>query len=359
MKILVFALSGLGDALMFSPALKALRAAHPDAQIDLLAMFKGVEELYSRNPDVSSVHCQDFLKANPLSSLSCVLRLRREHYDVSINVYPSNRWHYNVLSFLVGAKRRLGHDYGRVNFRSLNFLNTDRIAEDDRLHNVEENLRLVGMIGGGNPSQPAPLQVILTREDTSRADQWLKENIPEPRPILIGFHAGSSPLKNHIRRRWAPEKFAALGARLIERQGAAVLLFGGPEERDLNDSLNRMMGGRARIVSVPSLMVSAGVMKKCALFVVNDSGLMHVAAGLQIPVVTIFAYTNPNYVHPWKTPYTLIRRDLDCSPCFYYSPRPARCIWKEDQFRCITHIEVEEVLAAAENMLRNQPDVRR
>ena len=101
-------------------------------------------------------------------------------------------------------------------------------------------------------------------------------------------------------------------------------------------------------------MSSIALMKRCALFVVNDSGLMHIAAGLQLPVVTIFAYTNPKYVYPWKTQYHMVRHELECSPCFYYSPKPATCVWKEDRFRCITHIDVQEVLAAVDGMI-NKP----
>lgn len=355
MKILVLALSGLGDALMFSPALKLLRARYPEAQIDLLAMFKGVEELYARNPDVSQTMYRDFLGANPFASLFFVLGLRRKKYDVSINVYPANRWPYNVISRIIGAPKRLGHCYNHLSGRSLNMLNNVRVREDDHRHNVEENLRLVRLLGVGETTEAGPLQVHLTVEDRAAGAQWFRDHGIGSNDFVVGFHAGSALFKNHIRRRWAPEKFAGLGARLASEGLAKILLFGGPEEYELNERINAMMNGAGIVVKTPTLMSSVSIMERCSVFVVNDSGLMHIAAGLRLPIVTIFAYTNPRFVHPWQTEYRIIRRELECSPCFYYSPRPASCRWREDRWRCITHIGVEEVYDAVITLAGRTP----
>ncbi len=354
MKILILALSGLGDALMFSPSLTLLRKQFPDAQIDLLAMFKGVEELYRRNPDISNVYYWNFLKENPLLSLKYVFRLHAEHYNVSVNVYPSNRWPYNVISFMIGAKRRLGHNYNHADFQSMNFLNNVRVHEDDRRHNVEENIELVGRLGVKADKPYPPLHVRLTPDEEQYATEWLtSHNINLNKPI-IGYHAGCSSLKNHEKRRWAPDKFARLGTQLQEREGATILLFGGPDEYELNDTINTLMSNNGIVVKVPTLMSSIAIMKRCSVFVVNDSGLMHIAAGLQLPIVTIFAYTNPAYVYPWSTRYIMVRKDLECSPCFYYSPKPATCKWQTEQFRCNTRIEVDEVYQAVESFLQSQ-----
>ena len=354
-KIIILGLSGIGDALMFSPALSLLRRRYPDSQIEFLTMFKGVEDLFLGNGDLNGVLYSDFLHANPFTSLLYLLKLRNQRYDVSINVYPSNRWHYNVISTIIGAKKRLGHDYNHANARSLNFLNNLRVHEDDRRHNVEENLLLVERLDGGagiGDAPPPALKVVLSEQDKRFAENWLKENGLTEKPLMIGFHAGSSSMKNHERRRWSPEKFAQLGTDLVERSAATVLLFGGPDEYGLNRSIRGKMNGKSFCVEAPSLMKSVALMKHCSVFVSNDSGLMHVAAGLQVPTVAIFAYTNPDYVHPWQTPSIVVRRDLECSPCFFYSPRPARCKWTEDRFRCITRIETGEVFAAVQKLIK-------
>jgi heptosyltransferase-2 len=348
-KILIVSFSGIGDAVMFSPALHLLRTSFPDAQIDLLCMFKGVEEIFLRNPEVQTVSRWDFLHANLLASLRFVLSLRKR-YDVSISVYPANRWEYNFINFLIGAKVRLGHEYNHYNLASLYFLNNGRIKENDALHNVEENIELVKLLPVSGKEEIAPLNVQCTDADRHSAGDWLRREGLSQKSFLIGIHAGSAEFKNQFRRRWDPEKYSALGLFLKQRYQAEILLFGGTDELKLNQKINAGMSGIGRIVQT-SFMTTAALMEQCKLFVCNDTGLMHVAAGLQVPIVTIFAFTNPAYVYPWKSRYTMVRHEMECSPCFYYSPRHANCRWKEDRFRCITHIEVEEVKAAVEKMI--------
>ena len=90
MKILIIALSGIGDALIFTPALKLIRKAMPDAKIDVLTMINGVKDIYSRNPNINKIIYFNFLKEGFLKSLNFLFKFRGR-YDASINVYPSNR----------------------------------------------------------------------------------------------------------------------------------------------------------------------------------------------------------------------------------------------------------------------------
>ena len=96
MKIIIIALSGIGDSLMFTPALKLLRAQLPDAQIDALVMFKGAQDILIKNPNINDVYRFDFLLEGSVKSLKYILSLRGK-YDTSINVYPSNRKEYNIM----------------------------------------------------------------------------------------------------------------------------------------------------------------------------------------------------------------------------------------------------------------------
>jgi heptosyltransferase-2 len=348
--ILIVSFSGIGDAVMFTPALHLLRTSFPEARIDLLCMFKGVEEIYQRNREIQTIYRRDFLHAPILSSLRFILSLRKR-YDVSISVYPANRWEYNIINFLIGAKLRLGHEYNHYNFASLYFLNNKRVKENDSLHNVIENIELVKLLPVAPAEEVSPLNIQCTQEDRKSAQEWLQQKGISENSFLVGFHAGSAEFKNQLRRRWAPEKYSSIGLWLKERHNASILLFGGTDELALNQKINAGMNNCGHIVQT-SFMTTAALMERCTFFLCNDTGLMHVAAGLQVPIVTIFAFTNPAYVYPWKSRYTMVRHELECSPCFYYSPRHANCRWKEDRFRCITHIEVDEVKAAIEKMLK-------
>jgi heptosyltransferase II len=99
MKILVIALSGIGDALMFTPALKLLRKNLPNAKIDALVMYRGAQEIYSSNPNLNKVIHFNFMEEGAFKSFKFLFQLRKK-YDASINVYPSNRKEYNLINFL-------------------------------------------------------------------------------------------------------------------------------------------------------------------------------------------------------------------------------------------------------------------
>lgn len=344
--ILVLALSGIGDALMASPAIRALRTRFPAARIDLLTMFGGVADIYRENTAVSNVLFWNFLKENPLASLKFVLGLRARRYDVSMVVFPANRWPYNVISRLVGAKARLGHEYLHANVRSLNVLNNARIPENDDLHNVEENLRLAARLGAEIPAQPA-LELTVPAAARQQADAWLAENGVAAGEFVAGIHAGSAVFKNQINKRWSAAGYAEIARRLAAERGARALLFGGPEEEELNRSIAAMSGGAATVVRTAGFLATAALMQRCGLFISNDSGLMHVAAALGLPTVAVFGYTSHIHTRPWSGNSVVVRHDLPCSPCFYFSPRAAQCKWRgEDEFKCIRRITPDEVYAA-------------
>jgi len=345
-KILVFALSGIGDALMFSPTISLIRKYYPDAEIDLLCMFKGVKEIYEHNPKLNRIIYFNFMKEGFFKSLFFLFKLRKK-YDISFNVYPSNRKEYNIISFIVGARERYAVQYLRMDFLNLGFLNNFRIIENDFLHNVEENLNL-GRLFLANQNIPVEeddfsLEIYFDDETLKSGDDWQKQNKILSDDFVIGFHAGCATLKNHIKRRWEPEKFAELGNNLIEKYRAKILLFGGPDEYELNEKINSMLSNRAIIVKTNSLLQTASIMKRCNLFITNDSALMHIASALKLNVVAIFGPTNTNYVHPYKTNYQIARLSLDCQPCFYYSPKPLTCSRKDVQFKCIKELTVDIV----------------
>ena len=147
MKILIIALSGIGDALMFTPSILKLKEDIPDCELDALVMFSGVKEIYESIPQIGKVHFHNFLKSGKFSSLLFVLSLRKK-YDAAINVYPANRKVYNLISWLTGAKTRLAVEYLRQDEANWGSLNTLRVKEDDSLHNVEENLRMCELLTG-------------------------------------------------------------------------------------------------------------------------------------------------------------------------------------------------------------------
>ncbi len=350
-KILILALSGLGDALMFTPALKLLRGHMPDAQIDALVMFKGVKDIFERNSNINNIHYFNFIDEGILSSLKYLFKLRKK-YDYSINVYPSNRKEYNIFNFIIGANKRAGVKYLRKDFQNLGFLNKVRITENDSIHNVEENIKLVEALLQTTFDGKPELEFKLNEIDISFAKNYLQKiNIKEDE-LVLGFHPGSAEFKNHIKRRWEPEKFSELGKKIINDLNGKVFIFGGPEENELKNSIKKEISSdKSFCIETGNLAETAAIMKRCNVFVSNDSSLMHVASALLLNVVAILGPTNPNYIHPWKTDHKIVRLNLDCSPCFIYSPRPLICFRDDVEFKCIKELTVDMVYKEVKTLL--------
>ncbi|MBK6913721.1 MAG: glycosyltransferase family 9 protein [Ignavibacteriales bacterium] len=351
MKILVIALSGIGDALMFTPALKLLKKSSPDSSIDALVMFGAVKEIYDKNPFIDSVLHFNFLRENIFVSLKFVLHLRKK-YDSIISIYPSNRKEYNLISFLIGAKKRAAVEYLRDNKMNLGWLNNITVKEDDSVHNVQTNIKLIEKLLNKNFDDEPPMEIYLSNEEEEFAEKYLNELNINKSDLVIGFHPGCATLKNHIKRRWEAEKFAALAGKLITKKYAKIFLFGGPEEEELKSLINSMIDSEnSLIIKTETFLQSIAVMKRCNLFITNDSALMHVASALKLKVVAIIGPTNTNYIHPWKTEYRIASLNLECSPCFFYSPKPLSCSRTDIKFKCIKELEVDLVYAKAEELL--------
>jgi lipopolysaccharide heptosyltransferase II len=350
MKILILALSGIGDALMFTPALKLLRKELPAAQIDTLVMFQGTKEIYKNNRNINNVIHFDFIKQGAPKSLKFILGLRKK-YDVTINVYPSNRKEYNIISYLIGAEQRVSVKYLRLNKQNLGWLNNTTVLESDTRHNVQTNIMLIEKLLNKKFNDEPALKITLSREEERFAESYHQQNIIEQNDFVVGFHPGCATLKNHIKRRWEPEKFAELGKKLIKEKNAMVFLFGGPEEEELKSSINsKIESEKSFIIKTSTFLQSIAVMKRCNVFVTNDSALLHIASALGIKVVAIIGPTNQNYIHPWKTEHKIVSLNLDCSPCFFYSPKPLSCSRTDVQFKCIKELGVEMVYKSIESI---------
>ena len=365
-KIIVFCLPGIGDAILFTPALALLRRTFPQAHITVMTMFRGTSDILATNPDLTEVRHFDFFNAPKWESLRCLWRLRREHYDLSVMSFPSNRIEYNIVNRLVGRRWRAVHRYDHQSWQNLWFLNNIVEREDGHLHNVEEDLRLVRVICQRlgvpvNEPEPPPdhaarlrqvqLKLVLPPEDIAYGNAFLAEHRIDPDTMLFGFHTWSSTYKNMTRKCWDKDNFVALIRRLSEAHpNAQFLIFSGPADEAVNGYIMQHVDNRVVLVREANLRHALAVLKHCRLFVSNDSAVMHMAAAIGVSVVALFGPTNWERLHPWTERHVIIRRDLPCMPCFYYSSRPLRCV-ANINYACMREISVDEVFVAIEDLL--------
>jgi heptosyltransferase II len=350
MRILINALSGIGDAIMFSPALSLLKKHLPEAKIDMLVMYRQVEEIYKANPNVNNIYYFDMMNQSKLKSFRDILALRKNKYDASINVYPSNRREYNGVQFVTGAKKRIAKRYNHVSKSNFDFLNNYLSDEVKDRHNVLQNFDLIKfLVPNAKEEELGGFDINITMDDEVFAQKYFIDTLLN-NMFVIGFHAGSATLKGHINKRWSAEKYIELAKKLHQKYYAQIMLFG--TEKDVNEKIYNEIKQFAHIPETGSIMQSLALMSRCKLMVTNDTALMHLSAGLKIPTAAIFAYTNYKELYPWKNKHIIIRKELECSPCFFNSPKPVECIYTgEEEFKCIKTITVDEVFAACEKLI--------
>jgi heptosyltransferase-2 len=339
-RLLLRAPNWIGDAVMSEPALAAVRRLFPSADLTLLAK-PAVAELFIAHPAVSQMVLYDSRGAH--AGLSGQWRLaqvlRQGRFDLAL-LFP-NAFEAAWLAFLAGIPRRYG--YATDGRRWLLSHPVPRPGRAERLHQVEYYLRMLRPLGCQD--QALSPRLFLRPEEESAMTARLKEAGIDPHTVLIGVNPGSTYGRA---KRWLPERFAEVADRLARKLGATVLLVGAHGEEALAQAIARAISARTLILtgqtSVRELMA---VLKRCALVVSNDTGPMHIAAAMGVPVVAVFGPTDWRVTAPRGPCQTVVRQPVDCSPCLL-----REC---PIDHRCMTGVTVDQVYQAALDLLAAQP----
>ena len=336
-KILVTPLVGMGDTLMTTPALRLIKSHHPDWHITYFTLSTSNYELLKNNPYIDSLW---FYPAKTVGFLKGPAHIAKNFfgkYSISLTFYPANRMAYNLFALISGAPKRIGHRYLHNNFSQGNWLKNYTVRENPALHCVEENIRILSFLGISCEKEAIPrMEIFLTPEEREKAVDFRK------RPggaEIIGVHAGTSTFKGQDKRRWPREHFAELIKRFPD---CRFVLFGTKEEAETNRYIASTVADRERVTVLDNrpLREAIATIGMCDAFVTNDSGLMHIAAAMNVPTLVFLGPTNPAYIYPWKVRHKIVRTGIACSPCFYYSPKPLRCI-ANINFKCMSDLTVD------------------
>src|SRR5688572_20177782 len=231
MKILVLSLAGIGDTLIATPFIHELRTNYPHAVIDACVLWRGSKDLLEGNPHVNRVFQKNLIQEGALKSLPFLWKLRRNDYDVSINVHTLGRIHYRAVARFLGARLRLSHEYPNHGWLDRMLVNRT-VPEDYSIHSVENNNRLLALLGKKPLLAKHELELYLTAEERSWAEDFIAANKLTGRKRL-GVHIGSGGTKNLRLKRWPFAQWRELIGKLSESHpDAAILLFGGPEEQN-------------------------------------------------------------------------------------------------------------------------------
>ena len=320
-RILIVRIDRIGDVILSTPALRAVRESFPNSELDLL-VAPYTRDLVAGNPHLDRVlvHGEDALTSD---------------YDMAFVLHPGIR--QNRLAYRSGAGFRAGYTSWGGGFYLTHRQKDDRAVRIR--HEVESALEIVGMAGCRTGNRE--LEISTTEEGELAAGDFFRREGIEGTTVVI--HPGAR--QEYIR--WKKEGFAAVADALIRGDGVNVLLTGSQEERGLLEEIAGLMEEKPYTSIGPALTVLVSLISRCQVFLGNSTGPMHIAAALEVPVVATFGAVHPLDSHlvwgPWGEGHIVVRKDLDCGDC-----HPTDCT----HYDCMNLMTVEMVLEAVRTHLR-------
>jgi heptosyltransferase-2 len=347
-RIIFLTRSGLGDLLLMTPAVRAVRESYPSARISIL-IKQEFREVFEHNSDVDETLSFDSRALRGATGWERLreerrnlLQLRRGRFDVAIAFYPEDRTAW--WAFLSGARYRVGQRR-----QPFHFLLNVKVDGDEKKAGVREYfLETVRAINAETSSRQTTFH--LSQEEESWARGFIQSHSLDGVKTLIGVHPGASA-KYKI---WPLENFASVIEELRRRQNTKVLLLQGPDDDEvIQEIIDRMSPAPIVARTGTKLGHMAALMKMCRLCIVADSGPRHLAAAIGTPTLALF---RRNHSAAWRI-YTeeeghCILESAD--PCLHC---PAgRCADKipTDQIYgayCLHKISVDEVLSKVREIL--------
>ncbi|MDP3703434.1 MAG: lipopolysaccharide heptosyltransferase II [Candidatus Omnitrophota bacterium] len=314
-RILVTLPNWYGETLFATPWLRALRQQRPRAFIATLG-WPRCREILLHNPHIDELLDYDEHGAHRslIGKWRLVATLRARRFDTAFILRKSLS--RTMLVAAAGIPARVGF----ANPKS-NWLLTQRVpAAGGPRHKASTYwplLEAVGLCG-----LPGPYEYTVSDDERQAARQWQSaQRIEHGRPVVV-LHPGA----NWPHKRWAPVRFAALGDRLTESQRVHVVVTGGPADQALADALKQSMRHPATVVAgQTTLRQLAALLEQARLVIANDTGILHLAAALQRPVVALYGPTSPALTGPLGDPqWTIVLHHPDCCPSIpcYQPDRP-------------------------------------
>jgi lipopolysaccharide heptosyltransferase II len=349
--VLCVRLDALGDLLMTTPALRALKESRPGRRLTLLTSPSGAEAA-ALLPDVDEVlvYGAPWMKAtapraDPRPDFAMIDRLRRGSFDAAaiFTVYSQNPLPSALLCYLAGIPLRLSHC--RENpYQLLTHWVPD--LEPDRLvrHEVRRQLDLVAAVGCRADDDRMAIRI--PEGAAGRVhDRLCAIGLDPSRPWVL-IHPGATAPS----RRYPPEGFAEVATRLA-RDGEQVVFTGDASEVDLIEGIRDAMpapslslAGRLALGELAALVALA------PLLIANNTGPVHVAAAVGTPVVDLYALTNPQHT-PWAVPNRVLNHDVPCKYCY-------KSVCPEGHHHCLRLVTPEAVVRAARGLIAEVREAR-
>jgi heptosyltransferase-2 len=340
-RILIVRTDRIGDVLLSTPVIKALRDNYPYAYIAIMVSAYA-KDIVNGNPylDEVIIYDKEVKHKSWFRSMRFSRNLKKKRFDLAIILHPTNRVH--LVTFFAGIPRRVGYN------RKFGFLLTDRLIHTKQLgekHELEYNLDLLRYLG--IESEDRNLFMPIKPE----SEEWVKvlfnQQGIKSTDKLLAIHPGAScPSKI-----WPFVRFAQVADRLTKIYGFKVLVVAGPKDISLAQNLIKHIQKETEAINlagVTSVSQLASLLKRCQLFISNDSGPVHIASAVGTPVISIFGRNqqglSPIRWGPVGKKDKVLHKEVGCIKCLAHN-----C---QKEFACLKAITVEDVLKVADEILK-------
>jgi len=341
----------IGDVLMTTPFVRALRHSYPDANITYIVGDK-FEGVLKGNKNIDEILTIDTKKLFDSGA--------REKYSYFRDFAKSLRGKFDTCfvldkSYLAGLFAYWAKIPNRIGFDrdGEGFANTMNIKYMPVKHETEYYLDLLWLLNKGAEKEKGKMNLFVTKQHDNFASKFLKDNRIRKKDLIIGISpaATKDPQESKSSRIWPAEKYTGLTKKLIDVYDAKVIFFGSKDDTAVIEKIrNNVKEKTYTSAGRTTIKQAAALIKKCKMFITHDCGLMHVAAAIDVPVVSIFGPTDPRRKAPLNKGSVYITKDtLRCETCEIYGKFPY-C----DKHTGTDIIEISDVLEKADEIIHSK-----
>ncbi len=336
-RILVCQTGGwIGDMVLLTPALRALKQAYPQSHLTLLLRPR-VVDLMKTNPYVDACIVDTKATGRFRSLAKVVNQIRKRAFHVALVLHPTS-FRNALLPFLARVPMRIG-----TNVSGRGILLTASCADNTDVHEVHRYLRVLQLLG--IDTAPPDLEFWHTDTDRQAIQQLLQSEGIFPHQRLMGVNLGTT----WETKRWAVENLAKVIQHIARFDiNAKIVLTGSPAEHELAEALNGS-STTINLVGKTTILQLGALLERFKVYLTCDSGPMHVAAAVGTPTVSLFGPTDPTRHCPYGTGHTVIEKPVSCRPCY-----KQMCHRQDALHLCMKEIGTAEVVRALEMKLHQK-----
>ena len=341
-KILLIRTDRIGDVVLTTPAIRAVRHHFPKSFIAMMIQ-PYTAGIVKNNPHLNEIIIYDKRGKHKsyLKSFLFSKELRRKGFDLAFIFHPTNR--VNIITFLAGIPERIGYN------RKCGFLLNEKIVDEKfkgEKHEIDYNLEVISRRGVFTDNKE--VEIFITQEEERYCLDFLKERGVDSTSSLIALQPGAScPSK-----RWPAIRFAEVAKKLRKIYPLDFVIIGSQKEASLLEELNQLLGREAIIAQGLELGNLAAVLKRCSLFISNDTGPVHIASAVKTPSLVIFGRKQPGLSphrwRPWGSGHIIFHKDVGCKDCLAHNCSKG--------FRCLLAVGAEEVFQEARKIMERKSD---